>query len=137
MTESFHLKERTVRKYLKSNFKGTLLLFPRPIKLRVKGKQFSLKHRFLNIRCKDENIHTSHIRVIKVMKLLLKMIIYKISVLEILKGKQSSVLEIECKTLLICIRVNQMTFHVRVFFVLYERNGYREIKGLTKAYKEC
>lgn len=57
---------------------------------------------------------------------------HQIFFLEILKGKQASVWEIESKILRICIRVNWMAFHVRM--VTYTQMGYRKIKELTKTY---
>lgn len=48
---------------------------------------------------------------------------HNIFILELLKRKQPSVLEIEGKTPVICVKMNSMTIYVRVVGLLHQRNG--------------
>ena len=72
------------------------------------------------------------------MKLFLKKKNHNISILELLKGKPPPVLEIEGKTLLICIKTNWMILCIRVVGLLHQKNGIqKKLKDTTKLTKNA
>lgn len=72
------------------------------------------------------------------MKLFLKKKNHNISILELLKGKPPRVLEIEGKTLLICIKMNWMILCIRVVGLLHQKIGIqKKLKDATKLTKNA